>query len=193
MLDASTGAPGTRAFGAEAVSHGFWPITIPPPQGDSAPARDPRIVTVATTASRKGVNQMRYDHFRMMCASAGAATALLAGASTAALAGQQSPTTTIVGERAIEQGRSVKVSYRDLNLAVGDGEQILLRRVKSAARVVCQPNDDELVNKPFTNCVTYARNGAQPQVDRAVRRAREIASNGTSSIPLVAIAVVGVR
>ena len=135
---------------------------------------------------------MRYDHFRMMCASAGVTTTLLIGASTAALA-QQSPTTTIVGERAIEEGRSVKVSYRDLNLAVGDGEQILFRRVKTAARVVCQPNDDELVNRPFTACVTYARNGAQPQVDLAVRRAREIASNGTSSIPLVAIAVVGIR
>ena len=140
----------------------------------------------------KGVNLMNYDHFRILCASAGAATALLAGAATTALA-QQSPTTTIVGERAIAEGRSVHVRYGDLNLVAADDAQILMRRVKGAARFVCQPNDDQLVYRPFTACVTYARDGAQPQVDLAVRRAREIASNGNSAIPLVAIAVVGMR
>lgn len=135
---------------------------------------------------------MKHDHFWMMCASAGATATILGGAATAALA-QQSPMTTIVGERAIEEGRSVKVAYSDLNLTAAHDEQILLRRVKGAARFVCQPNDDELVNRPFSTCVAYAREGARPQVDLAVRRAREIAYNRTSSIPLVAIAVVGVR
>jgi UrcA family protein len=140
----------------------------------------------------KGVDQMKHDHFWTMCASAGATATILAGAATAALA-QQSPMTTIVGERAIEEGRSVNVSYRDLNLAAADDERILLRRVKGAARFVCQPDDDAFAYRPFTECVTFARDGARPQVDLAVRRAREIASLGTSSIPLVAIAVVGVR
>lgn len=134
---------------------------------------------------------MKYDHFRMMCASIGATAAIIGGAAPAALAQQQD--TTIVGERAVEERRSVQVSYRDLNLSAATGERRLHYRVRAAARAVCQPNDDLLVYRPFSTCVSFAWNGALPQIDLAVRRAREIASRGTSSIPLVAIAVVGVR
>ena len=135
---------------------------------------------------------MRHDHFRMMCASAGATVTILGGAATAALA-QQSPMTTIVGERAIDEARSVRVPYSDLNLAAASEERRLHYRVKAATRVVCSPNDDQLVYRPYSTCLDFAWNGALPQIDLAVRRAREIARNGTSSIPLVAIAVVGVR
>lgn len=137
---------------------------------------------------------MKYQHFWMTCAAAGATFTVLAGASTAALAQQQGQTTTIVGERAfIEDERSARVAYDDLNLAALRGEQTLHRRVKGAARSVCAPNDDHSVNRPFTQCVATAWNGALPQIDLAVRRAREIAANGKSSIPVVAIGVVAAR
>ena len=130
--------------------------------------------------------------FLMMCTSAGASVTLMAGSSAAGT--QPGQTTTIVGERVVaEAGRSVRVPYSDLDLVAASGERTLYRRVKGAARSVCQPNDDQLVYRPFSTCVTVASDGARPQITLAVRRAREIAHRGTSSIPLVAIAVAGVR
>ena len=136
---------------------------------------------------------MKHEHFWTMFAAASATAVVLGGAATAALAQQPQPSTTVIGERPAEDDLSVSVSYHDLNLAAARDERILHRRVRGAARQVCQPDDDKGVYRLFSRCVSIAREGAAPQVDLAVRRAREIASRGSSSIPLVAIAVVGVR
>ena len=137
---------------------------------------------------------MKHEHFWTMCAAVSATAVVLGGGATAALAQQQGQSTTVVGERAVEdQGRSAQVSYRDLNLAVARDEQILHRRVKGAVRSVCEPDASYLIKKTFAECASFAWNGAEPQIGLAVRRAREIAATGTSSIPLVAIAVVGMK
>ena len=131
--------------------------------------------------------------FLMMCTAAGASLTLVAGASAARIT-QPGQTTTIIGERVVaEAARSVRVPYGDLDLVAASGERTLFRRVKGAARSVCAPNDDQLVYRPFSTCVTEASDGARPQIVLAVRRAREIAHRGTRSIPLVANAVAGVR
>ena len=77
------------------------------------------------------------------------------GGASAALAQQSNSIATVVGKRAIEDARSTLVSYRDLNLAAVEGEQTLHRRVKGAARSVCGPNDDQLIERPFSDCVTH--------------------------------------
>lgn len=135
---------------------------------------------------------MAYRNLWTMCAAASAAVVVVGVAAPTALAQQQD--TTIVGERSsFDEERSVRLAYDDLNLAAIRGERTLQRRVKWAAQSVCAPNDDRMLYRPFSRCVSGAWNGALPQIDLAVRRAREIARNGTSSIPLVAIAVVGTR
>ena len=106
------------------------------------------------------------------------------------------PTAACGFNEVIDRDEAVKASWSEVENQYqrrADLVPNLVNTVKGAARFVCQPNDDQLVYRPFTACVTYARDGAQPQVDLAVRRAREIASNGNSAIPLVAIAVVGMR
>ena len=135
---------------------------------------------------------MKYQHFWMMCAAAGATVVVIGGAATAALA-QQVQTTTIVGTRPADEGNRMIVSYRDLNLAAASDERILNRRVGGAAKSVCHTDDFKIGERAQGKCVSYAWNGARPQIARAVQRAREIASTGSSSIPLVAISVVGLR
>lgn len=82
-----------------------------------------------------------------------------------------------------------RVSYRDLNLATWDGEKTLRGRFNVAAREVCLDGGHELFDAEFDGCQSFALRGARPQIARAVQRAREIAANGHSSIPLVAIAL----
>lgn len=130
---------------------------------------------------------MKHEHFWVMCAAAGTTLALMVGAAGAAVAQPQSERVTIVGQR-IEPGMSVRVSYRDLNLASIPGERTLNRRVGRAADFVCRGHYDFLEQ---TSCESYAWNGARPQIALAVKRARELAMTGTTSIPLVAIAIVG--
>ncbi len=131
---------------------------------------------------------MKHEHFWVMCAAASATAVVIGGAASAALAQQHGPTTTVVG-RSSEDGMSVRVSYRDLNLASAHGEKVLKRRVGGAARHVCEPDGFGVSDHSFGNCVSYAWKGARPQIALAVQRAREIAVTGTSSIPLVAISI----
>lgn len=133
---------------------------------------------------------MKHEQVWMTFAAASVTAVVISGMATAALAQQQrTPIATIVGERPSD-GKSVRVSYRDLNLAAARDERILKRRVGSAARFVCEPNPSGPIGDHiYADCVSSAWNGARPQVALAVRRARQIAQFGTSSIPLVAIAI----
>ena len=83
------------------------------------------------------------------------------------------------------------VSYRDLNLVLAKDEKRLVSRVRVAARDVCQESvqSDTPFSTYFMKCRSNAWQGAAPQIDRAVTRAREIAANGWSSIAPVAITI----
>lgn len=134
---------------------------------------------------------MKHELFWMMCAAASISAVIIGGTAMAAPAQQQrSPITTVVGERPSDEGKSVRVSYRDLNLAAARDERILKNRVGDAARDVCEPDPTGPIGDHiYADCVSFAWNGARPQVALAVRRAKEISQFGTSSIPLVAIAI----
>jgi UrcA family protein len=129
---------------------------------------------------------MKHEHFWVMCAAASTALVLIVGAAGAANA-QQNQSTTVIGQRP-DDGLSMRVSYRDLNLASARDERILNRRVGSATHIVCEPHFSTMDR---ADCVSYAWKGARPQIAMAVQRAREIALTGNSSIPLVAIAIIG--
>lgn len=83
------------------------------------------------------------------------------------------------------------VSYRDLDLAKSEDEQILVKRVRHAARNVCVESapEDPFTSSMFLTCRSSAWQGARPQIVRAVTRAREIAANGWSAIAPVAITI----
>lgn len=83
------------------------------------------------------------------------------------------------------------VSYRDLNLARADHERVLVKRVRSAAKAVCFDSMPGALGHEaeYVGCRTQAWNGASPQIDRAVARARDIAANGWSAIAPVAITI----
>ena len=131
---------------------------------------------------------MKHANWWVAFAAASASAVIIGGAATAALA-QHQATTTVVGERDSEGVRTIRVPYADLNLVAARDERILHRRVGSAAREVCYPNSASLTDHGFADCVSGAWKGARPQMALAVQRAREMAATGTSSIPLVAIAV----
>ena len=80
-----------------------------------------------------------------------------------------------------------RVNYADLNLASNSGAKRLHWRVNGAIRSVCSegiPSGDFFTT---SKCRDFAWDGAQPQFDRAVQRAREIAMTGKSSIAAAAI------
>jgi UrcA family protein len=86
------------------------------------------------------------------------------------------------------------VSYADLNLASVAGESMLNRRVGSAVTDLCLDATGGNDGSPnfklsMIRCDRAAWNGAQPQIDRAVRRARDIATTGFSSIAAAAITI----
>ena len=83
-----------------------------------------------------------------------------------------------------------RVSYADLNLAAAPGERTLNRRVGAAVANLC--NEAVGGNSPaldYTRCSNGAWDGARPQITLAIRRAHEIAANGTSLIAAVAITI----
>lgn len=83
------------------------------------------------------------------------------------------------------------VSYRDLDLTRASDEQRLGRRVRHAARDVCDESIPYVSSAwaPTLTCRAQAVEGAKPQIARAVLRAREIAANGFSAIAPVAISI----
>lgn len=84
---------------------------------------------------------------------------------------------------------SERVSYADLDLATRTGVQLFNARVGGAVYRVCAPLDQRSTFSEHATCRSFAWNGAKPQMDRAVSRARQIAAVGTSSIAPVAILI----
>ena len=86
------------------------------------------------------------------------------------------------------------VSYADLNLASAPGQQTLNRRVHSAVTDLCNEatggSDGSILFRfSMMKCSSEAWNGARPQIDRAVQRARDIAYTGTSTLAAAAITI----
>ena len=88
--------------------------------------------------------------------------------------------------------RTRLVSYNDLNLTTDAGQITLNTRVRGAVRIVC---NDEWQSGPreYFSCRNSAWRGAKPQIERAVKRAQDIAANGKSNIPAVTLAIAGPR
>lgn len=88
-----------------------------------------------------------------------------------------------------------QISYADLNLAAAAGERTLKHRVSGAVSGLCLEalggRDAGFAFKySMIQCRTGAWDQAQPQMVRAVQRARDIASTGTSPIAAAEITVV---
>ena len=83
------------------------------------------------------------------------------------------------------------VSYRDLNLAEQADARILAKRVRQAAKEVCDEStpDGAFNESMFLSCRSIAWQGARPQMKRAIAQAQEIAANGFSAIAPVAITI----
>lgn len=86
------------------------------------------------------------------------------------------------------------ISYADLNLASAPGERTLVRRVSGAVSDLCLEatggNDGSFSFKStIMQCDNRAWGEAHPQIRRAVQRAHDIASTGTSPIAAAAITI----
>jgi UrcA family protein len=88
-----------------------------------------------------------------------------------------------------EGSLSERVQYADLDLASPAGVELLGTRVGSAVTRVCSPLDQRSTFSEHGACKSFAWNGARPQMDRAVVRARELASTGMTAIAPVAILI----
>src|SRR6185503_14518844 len=104
--------------------------------------------------------------------------------------GRTAPITVTASEEVVVR----HVSYADLNLASAPGQQMLNRRVNSAVSDLCNeatggPDGSVLFKFSMMKCSSEAWNGARPQIDRAVQRARDIAYTGTSDLVAAAITI----
>jgi len=86
------------------------------------------------------------------------------------------------------------VTYADLNLTSLPGERTLNRRVGAAVNSLCaeavgEADGSFTVKYAALGCHNSAWNQARPQINRAVQRARDLASTGTSNIAAVTIMV----
>lgn len=126
-----------------------------------------------------------FDHVVRVRKFAIAATALLAAGP--AFASQNQPV--VVYAEPSADVRTVHISYADLDLSTAKGERQLSSRVTGAVEDVCLFGVDgpRLQSSAYYQCAGQAWSDAQPQIDRAIARARDIASNGQSSIAAAAI------
>ena len=117
----------------------------------------------------------------------GVTASLLAAAP--ASAGQDKPVVVLAEPQ--ENVRTERVSYADLDLATRAGEKRLNYRVANAVKRVCMFNDGRigLQDLSYYDCAGTAWDGANPQIARAVNRAKEIALTGKSSIAAAAITI----
>ena len=82
--------------------------------------------------------------------------------------------------------RVVNDGYPSTEFPIGD----LVPRVGAAVRDVCEESTGPNAIMWFeSRCHRFAWNGATPQIEQAVRRARDIAATGYSSIAPVAIRI----
>ena len=87
-----------------------------------------------------------------------------------------------------------RISYADLNLASASGEKRLHNRVGGAVRDLCNEatgGRDGSMSAFFAlqSCGNDAWDQANPQIARAVLRAHQIASTGSTSIAAAAISI----
>jgi UrcA family protein len=84
-----------------------------------------------------------------------------------------------------------QVHFLDLNLASADGVNRLANRVHAAVNSLCLDAVGGRLGytRAITGCQSQSWEGAQPQIERAVERAREIVANGWSAIAPVAITI----
>jgi UrcA family protein len=90
----------------------------------------------------------------------------------------------------LENVRTERVSYADLDLALRSHERKLNYRVAGAVKRVCLYEDrNGLPDSDYYSCANDAWEGAGPQIAQAVARAKEIALTGKSSIAAAAITI----
>lgn len=82
-----------------------------------------------------------------------------------------------------------RVSYADLNLASRPDVRVLNHRVDYAVNDVCTEVTAQTYQFTMQECANDSWNRARPQINLAVRRAREIAATGSSTIAAVGITV----
>lgn len=130
-------------------------------------------------------------NFTKIVAAGGAA--LIAGVAVGAVASPVSAKSPSAVVYAPDPERITKrVSYADLNLASDAGAKVLKRRVGSAVSNVCLQtvgSDTGTGLFEFQSCRSFAWQGAEPQIARAVQRSRELAATGRSSIAAAAIVI----
>lgn len=82
------------------------------------------------------------------------------------------------------------VSYRDLNLVTTVGAQTLHRRVDRAVQSLCVEAVGAVANEELEmKCAKSSWAGANPQVEQAIERAKQLAATGKSTIAAVAITI----
>lgn len=114
----------------------------------------------------------------------GVTASLLVGAATTQAA--QDRPVVVYGE--LQQANIERVPYGDLNLAAAADRKRLFSRVGSAVRNVC--NFDAVgIASDYRTCAGLAWKDARPQIDEALVRAEQLASNGQSSIAAGAITI----
>jgi UrcA family protein len=122
-------------------------------------------------------------------ASALTATIMLGAAAAPAIAREQPVVVTATNP---EDVVSRDVRYGDLNLASVTGERALVKRVRHVVSDVCSEavgGSRGYLLDQSESCKDASWQGASPQIDRAVQRARDIAANGWSAIAPVAIRI----
>ena len=85
-----------------------------------------------------------------------------------------------------------RISYDDLNLASVPGERALSHRVRAGVKSLCVEAtgaQDASYSSESSRCRNSAWHEAGPQISRAIQRARELASTGTSSLAASAIVI----
>jgi UrcA family protein len=117
------------------------------------------------------------------------ATAVMMGVAAAPATAREQPVVVTATDPADVVTR--EVGYADLNLASAVGENKLAQRVHHAVSEVCLEAVGVRLGyfSQTASCKDNAWQGASPQIDRAVQRARDIAANGWSAIAPVAIKI----
>ena len=93
----------------------------------------------------------------------------------------------VVGRQS--QAFTRQVSYADLNLASKSDLMVLTNRVDFAVHDVCTALLSESFQDTMQECAGDSWDRARPQIARAVQRAHDIASTGSSPIAAAAITI----